>query len=1105
MVVTPTTLKDMMERNMNISDQMEIISPQSDCTRKTNRAQRTMLKHESHGPYTLSSLCGVLGILCAGLMLLSSSGCSRQHYREKADTEVYDLLNTVDECDPLWKMDNFSLDANGASRYANFHDPDAQPMPQDDGTAHRLMQCVDGKKGAKHWLKNGVTDTVENVNWRQSLPPEVNGEIVIDADKAFDLALIHSPDYRTAFENVYASALGVTAERFAYDVKFYGGDSLFYNNVGGFRKDSVSTLRNDLGPGSRASNFATKQFATGGELVVGLANSLVWTFSPDGDTFTPTTTLGYGFTQPFLRGAGRAIVLESLTQSERILLANVRQLAFYQQGFYVNVLTGNAPVRQPGISSYPNRGVSSISLGNSSFYGLLSTQVQIRNQQSNVISLQDNLNRYEELFKAGRVSGREDVDRVRQRLLTGQSTLISQKNAYRNNVDSFLVSTIGLPPDINNLVIRDPLLDKFVLMPEKLTNTTADLNDLLVTMRDNSKEIPADMKPVFAALRKKVDEGEKETLADITNLREKIYPDRIKAFETLSRRLKENHPEIDNSFCLPSTLEQRVRLIAGDFDRNIKELDEYGNERKKGVKWVIQDIFRLLDLTVGTYDRPTLTKMLEDTRKNPGQSPFSQEVIDLVYELQLDQLLIGNSSETFESQIEGKSVTGSEQLDDKTRKELAEKFSEEIERQAKQILNDDGTKDDIYRIWIRDCLSRFGDELMALRLVQARARLESLNLAMIDINQDDGFTVASENRLDWMNARSILVDEWRNMEVVANSLKGYLNVSVSGSISNEGSNPLNFSAKNARFTTGVTFDAPLTRLLERNAYRNALIQYDQARRSYYNYVDSIKVQVRSTIRAIQLSQMNFELQRENVLTAIQRVQQAQLKLAEPPTSGSHIGSLATSAAQNLVDSLTDLLSAQNNLMETWLAYRAQRMGLLLVLGVFQLDENGKWIDPGDITTEYIRQFMTINGQPQDALSGINQLPETNQLTGGMPIESLGPAIDHPNNETVNGSAIAKTNANANAKANDQAKAKTTGNTAAGRSSTTIATPLQRNTSQSTSATPGTPSTPPTPPVPQTVASSRQSVFPKAENTLANGSNDSSLRRSSALGTTKQLQ
>ena len=163
------------------------------------------------------------------------------------------------------------------------------------------------------------------------------GEIVLDQKVAFDLALLHSPDYRSALENVYNAALSVTAERYAFDVRFYGGSSLFYNNNGGFRSDSRNSLElATLEAGAR------KKFATGADAIVQLANSMVWTFNPDGQSVH--TSMGYQLTQPFLRGAGRAIVLENLTRSERRLLANVRQLAFYQQGFYVGVLTGSSPV-----------------------------------------------------------------------------------------------------------------------------------------------------------------------------------------------------------------------------------------------------------------------------------------------------------------------------------------------------------------------------------------------------------------------------------------------------------------------------------------------------------------------------------------------------------------------------------------------------------------------------------------------------------------------------------------------------------------------------------------------------------------------------------------
>ena len=84
-------------------------------------------------------------LLALGLVL--PAGCSRQKYRMHADREVYDLLNAVDQQDPLWKVENFTLEQSCTSRYSDFHDPDNQPMPQDDASAQRLMHEVEGMKG----------------------------------------------------------------------------------------------------------------------------------------------------------------------------------------------------------------------------------------------------------------------------------------------------------------------------------------------------------------------------------------------------------------------------------------------------------------------------------------------------------------------------------------------------------------------------------------------------------------------------------------------------------------------------------------------------------------------------------------------------------------------------------------------------------------------------------------------------------------------------------------------------------------------------------------------------------------------------------------------
>ena len=46
--------------------------------------------------------------------------------------------------------------------------------------------------------------------------------------------------------------------------------------------------------------------------------------------------------QPLLRNGGRAFVMERLTIVERALLANLRAMQFYRQGFYTEVTIGGS-------------------------------------------------------------------------------------------------------------------------------------------------------------------------------------------------------------------------------------------------------------------------------------------------------------------------------------------------------------------------------------------------------------------------------------------------------------------------------------------------------------------------------------------------------------------------------------------------------------------------------------------------------------------------------------------------------------------------------------------------------------------------------------------
>ncbi|MFP6657456.1 MAG: hypothetical protein VB853_04690, partial [Pirellulales bacterium] len=171
-------------------------------------------------------------------------------------------------------------------------------------------------------------------------------------------------------------------------------------------------------------------------------------------------------------------------------------------------------------------------------------------------------------------------------------------------------------------------------------------------------------------------------------------------------------------------------------------------------------------------------------------------------------------------------------------------------------------------------LTQFNDQLGDLLLLQARARVQAAVLEDVDLAPHDALSIASENRLDWMNARGGLVDAWRLVEFNADDLKSDLDIVFKGEIRNVGDNPFKLQGNAGRLQAGLEFDGPLTRLSERNNYRQALIEYQQARRSYYTYVDRVHQGLRGTLRSVALNKLNFEMRRAAVQLAISQVELA---------------------------------------------------------------------------------------------------------------------------------------------------------------------------------------------------------------------------------------
>jgi outer membrane protein TolC len=880
------------------------------------------------------------GRLAVGLAVLALmiAGCSRARYRERADAQVYGLVDCGAR-DPRWARDCYTIEVNPRSRMYDPYDPDCPPMPPDDPTSHQLMQCVDGKRGWPCWDQCGVGASVENPAWRSFLPYDEEGLVVLDRQAAVELALLESPDYQQELEDLYLSALSVTLERFQFQMQFFGGNSTFFTAEGPLSGQAGSSSR--LGTDT-ALGF-TRAFAAGGQLLVEAANSVVWEFS-GADSYNALTPISFSFFQPLLRGAGRAVVLESLTDSERALLANIRQLERFRRGFYVETVAGRNPGPGPGTGRL---GLGSFAAGGGSGVGgylsLLEQQLQIRNQRANVTALRDSFDQINEFYKAGRIR-RTQVDEVLQNLYSSQIDLLSRTTSYEDQLDSYKVG-LGLPPQLE-VRIEDPLLRPFNLIDPELTAVQEGVSSRLAELRKIDVEVDSTIDP------QRLEEIYRKILVvvamiqnDIDTLEAKL-PDRREELRQLSRREEFQREEVDPRLVDTSELDLRVEQLKEDFAAMQPQI--------RATLGVAQYRARQFQASIDTLQ--------ESMEEQSGGTAADWFYLAMAY-WQLDQKEQAERWFTKASDWTETNEPNDQRLA-RLRAEVATMMG-----QADNLpdwvraLDSQESPQELQRQRLIRLLSRLSDELGQLSLVQAGARLDTAALVSIELPPDAAIEIARRHRLDWMNARAALVDRWRRVEIVANQLKSDLDVVVSGDLTPRSDTGANIHNTTGSIRVGLEFDAPLNRLAERNDYRAVLIDYQRARREYYGYEDRVAQVLRDELRSIRLSQLQFELQRAAVRTAITRVDQQRTQLREPPRAGQEDFTLGATTARDLLTALSSLLREQNSFLNSWVRYEVLRMDLDFDLGTMQLDNRGMWIDPGPIDLSRLPEMEEVEDVP----------------------------------------------------------------------------------------------------------------------------------------------
>jgi hypothetical protein len=205
-----------------------------------------------------------------------------------------------------------------------------------------------------------------------------------------------------------------------------------------------------------------------------------------------------------------------------------------------------------------------------------------------------------------------------------------------------------------------------------------------------------------------------------------------------------------------------------------------------------------------------------------------------------------------------------------------------------------------------------------------------------------GERVALERRLDVMNQRAGLYDAWRQLRVTANALRGILNVTLTNQFLTPPTttNPFAFLEQSKQFSLVLNAELPLVRLAERNNFRQALINYQRARRTLMNIEDFTKYQIRSDVRNLHQQYLNYEIGKRNLVLSVRQKDQAGEQLIAPPAGAAGTAQVANAATQtnNLTGAQNRILGIQNALVIAWLQYELQRLQLYRDLGTLPYDE-----------------------------------------------------------------------------------------------------------------------------------------------------------------------
>lgn len=367
-----------------------------------------------------------VNVLCALVAAGIFAGCSTTHYKQSADTEVYNIL--------------------------------AQKSPAVPG----MVEDVDIEPAPAPELE-GLPVNNEYRDFLGAEAPSEVGAYIISLERALEVAFKHNRDYQTQKERLYLQALALTLDRHEFAPIFSGSVSGEANFTG--TDVSAQQFRSAVDTMTGSAGQVLQQYAnvidTSGAMTRGVAGGVdtvrdtsvtgTTSFGLDlltkgGSRFAVDLTSSFMafltggpesaisrlsgvFTKPLLRGAGKEVNAEFLTQSERDVLYQLRDFTRFRKTFAVRVA--------------------------SQYYGVLSSLDAAKNNYAGLQAFELSLAR-ERAFQAEGLRTKAEVGRIEQNKLQRDRTWTASVIRYKQSLDNFKI-LLGFPTDAPIVLDRQEL------------------------------------------------------------------------------------------------------------------------------------------------------------------------------------------------------------------------------------------------------------------------------------------------------------------------------------------------------------------------------------------------------------------------------------------------------------------------------------------------------------------------------------------------------------------------------------------------------------------------------------------------------------------------